>query len=55
MYRPEIESNLAAGALRRADLNPERTAIIFEEEASTYAEFGARIRRQAQLLRECGV
>jgi fatty-acyl-CoA synthase len=55
MYRPEIESNLAAAALRRAELNPERIAVIFEEEESTYGEFGERIRRQAQLLRECGV
>lgn len=55
MHRARHESNLAYGMLRRAALNPERTAIIFEEEKITYAELGERVRRQATLLREAGV
>lgn len=55
MHRPGIEPNLAATTLQRADLNSERTALIFEEQVISYGEFGDRIRRQASLLRECGV
>ena len=32
MNRPEIEPNFAGIMLRRAELNPERTALIFEGE-----------------------
>ncbi len=32
MHRASHESNLAYGMLRRAELNPERIALIFEEE-----------------------
>jgi fatty-acyl-CoA synthase len=53
--RSNIESNLAATMLRRADLNPERTALIFEGEETLYGEFGDRVRRQATLLRAGGV
>jgi fatty-acyl-CoA synthase len=53
--RAIVEPNLAATTLRRADLNPERTALIFEEEEILFGEFGDRIRRQATLLREAGV
>ena len=55
MNRSEIEPNIAATALRRADLNPERIAIIFEEQEISYGEFGDRIRRQASLLKAGGV
>lgn len=55
MHRPGIDSNLAALMLRRATLSPQRTALIFEGEQSTYAEFADRVRRQASLLRQCGV
>lgn len=55
MNRPGIEPNFAATMLRRAALNPERTALIFEGEETLYSEFADRVRRQASLLRECGV
>lgn len=55
MHRPVSEPNIAATALRRADLNGERTALIFEEQEISYAELGERIRRQASLLKSCGV
>jgi fatty-acyl-CoA synthase len=41
--------------LRRADLNPERTALIFEGAETLFGEFGDRVRRQATLLRAGGV
>jgi fatty-acyl-CoA synthase len=53
--RAQIEPNLAATTLRRAQLNPERTAVIFEEQEILFGEFGDRIRRQASLLRSSGV
>ncbi|MFT4518594.1 MAG: fatty-acyl-CoA synthase [Halioglobus sp.] len=53
--RSTVEPNLAAATLNRADLNPQRIAIIFEEVEMTYAEFGDRIRRQATLLKANGV
>ena len=55
MNRSTIEPNLAATTLRRADLNPERTALIFEGEEILFGEFGDRVRRQATLLRDAGV
>ena len=55
MNRSTIEPNLAGTMLRRAQLNPERTALIFEGQTFTYAEFGERVRRQAALLQENGV
>jgi fatty-acyl-CoA synthase len=53
--RPEIEPNFAGIMLRRAELNPERTALIFEGETLLYGEFADRVKRQATLLREAGV
>jgi len=53
--RPTIESNLAAVMLRRAELNSERTALIFEGEETLFGEFGDRVRRQATLLKAGGV
>ena len=55
MNRSIVEYNFAATMLRRADLNPERTALVFEGEELSYREFGDRVRRQAQLLRDSGV
>ncbi len=55
MNRPGIEHNFAATMLRRASLNPERTALVFEEREFRYGEFADRVRRQAQLLRDSGV
>lgn len=55
MNRPGIEPNLAATLLRRADLNPERIALVFEEREFTFAEFSERVRRLASLLRSGGV
>jgi len=53
--RPTAEPNLAATMLRRAQLNPERTALIFEGEETLYGQFGDRVRRQATLLKTGGV
>ncbi len=55
MNRPDMEPNLAAALLRRAELNPARTALIFEEQEFTYGEFADRVRRLATLLRSGGV
>ncbi len=55
MNRPVAEPNLAATMLRRAELNPERTALIFEGEETLYGELAERVRRQATLLKSCGV
>ncbi len=55
MHRASHESNLAYGMLRRAALNPERIALIFEEEKISFAELAQRVRRQATLLREAGI
>lgn len=55
MHRANHESNLAYGMLRRAALNPERIALIFEEEKISYAQLADRVRRQATLLKEAGV
>ena len=55
MNRPGIEPNFAATMLRRAALNPERTALVFEGEEILYSDFADRVCRQAQMLREIGV
>ncbi|MFK8047569.1 MAG: long-chain fatty acid--CoA ligase [Halioglobus sp.] len=55
MHRAALEPNIAASMLRRADLNPERKALIFEGDEVSYGEFADRVRRQASLLREGGV
>lgn len=55
MNRPGIEPNLAATLLRRADLNPDRIALIFEGQQIRFGEFGDRVRRQANLFRSEGV
>jgi fatty-acyl-CoA synthase len=55
MHRPGIEPNLAATALRRAELNPERIALIFEGREIRFGEFGDRVRRLASLFRSAGI
>lgn len=55
MNRPGMEPNLAATMLRRVDLNPTRIALIFEEQETSYQEFGERVRRLSSLLRSGGV
>ena len=55
MHNPPVNYNIAHTVLRRAELNPERTAIIFEGESASFAEFALRIRKQAQLLKDSGV
>ena len=55
MHRASLEPNLAAGMLRRADLNPNRTALIFEGQEILFGEFADRVRRQATVLHEGGV
>jgi fatty-acyl-CoA synthase len=53
--RSAIEPNIAATLLRRAELNPERIALIYEEQEISFTEFGDRVRRQASLLKAGGV
>lgn len=55
MHRPSVDYNLAGSMLRRANMNPERTAVIFEGKEQCYGEFADRVRRQATLLRDGGV
>lgn len=55
MHKPEIEPNIAVGMLRRAELNPERTALIFEGKTSSYGDMAKTVRRQARLLQDSGV
>jgi fatty-acyl-CoA synthase len=55
MHKPEIESNLAIGMLRRAQLNPERKALIFEDKTFSYGDFAQLVLRQASLLQDSGV
>jgi len=53
--RPRIEPNLAGTMLRRAQINPERIALVFEDREFLYCEFSERVRRLASLLRAGGV
>ena len=55
MNKPGTEYNLAGVMLRRAQLSPERRALVFEEQETSYAQFADRVRRQAGLLRRGGV
>ena len=55
MHTPDVEPNLASTLLRRARLNPERMALIFEEQQIGFAEMADRVRRQATLLKQNGV
>lgn len=55
MHRASMEPNLAATTLRRAELNADRIALVFEGEEISFGEFGDRIRRQASLLKAGGV
>ena len=55
MHRASLEPNLAASMLRRAELNPDRTALIFEGQEILFSEFADRVRRQATVLQASGV
>jgi fatty-acyl-CoA synthase len=55
VHSTSLRVNLADTVLRRAQRNPERTALIFEGSQQTYGEFASLVRRQATLLRESGV
>lgn len=55
MHSTSLRVNLADTVLRRAQRNPERTALIFEGSQQTYGEFASLVRKQATLLRESGV
>lgn len=55
MHRPSVEPSLAGTMLRRARLNPERTALIFEEQSFSYGEFAERVLRLSSLLKSGGV
>jgi fatty-acyl-CoA synthase len=55
MNTPGSEYNIASLMLRRANLSPERRALIFEDVETSYSEFADRVRRQASLFRQSGV
>jgi len=55
VHKPDVDCNLAGATLRRAALDPDRVALIFEERESTFGEFGDLVRRQAGLFRSVGV
>lgn len=55
MHSTNPRVNLADTVLRRAHLNPERTALIFEGKEQTYGEFASLVKKQASLLKENGV
>ena len=40
---------------RHARFRPDATAVVFENERLTYAQFGARVARSANLLRSLGI
>jgi fatty-acyl-CoA synthase len=55
MHKPEIEPNIAISMLRRAELNPERTALIFENSTFSYGDIANTVKCQAKLLQDSGV
>jgi len=55
MHSTKPRVNLADTVLRRAQLNPERTALVFERTEQTYGEFASLVRKQASLLKQNGV
>jgi len=55
MHTPKIDYNMAGSILRRAKLDPNNNAIIFESHTRTYAELGDRAARLAQSLRDGGI
>ena len=55
MHTPSVEPNLASTLLGRSKLNPERLALIFEDQRISYQEMADRVRRQATLLKKNGV
>ncbi len=55
LHTPQVDYSLAATILKRADLDPGNTAIIFEERETSYGELVGRVRRLAGVLRAGGV
>ncbi len=55
MHTPNANLNLAQTLLKRAQLNPERRALIFEGQEFSYADMGSKVRKQAQVLKDSGV
>ena len=55
MHTPNVESNVASTLLKRAQTNPERLALIFEDERINYEDLAHRVRCQATLLKKSGV
>jgi fatty-acyl-CoA synthase len=55
MHCPQVDFNLAGQILRQADLNVDRTAIVFEEEEISYGELAQRVRQLAGAFRARGV
>ncbi|MEJ2603622.1 MAG: long-chain fatty acid--CoA ligase [Gammaproteobacteria bacterium] len=55
LHTPLVDFSLAETVLKRADLDPENRAIVFEEREYTYRELVDRVRRLATALREGGI
>ncbi|MEM7764137.1 MAG: long-chain fatty acid--CoA ligase [Pseudomonadota bacterium] len=55
MHRPQPNYNIGSMILRRGTLNPDRTALIFEDTTTTYADLANRVRRLAAGLSHYGV
>jgi len=55
LHLPQVDYSLAETILRRAQLDPDNRAIVFEEKEYTYRELVERIRRLATVLQASGV
>jgi len=55
LHLPQVDYSLAETILRRAELDPDNRAIVFEEKEYTYRELVERIRRLATVLKTGGV
>jgi fatty-acyl-CoA synthase len=55
MHFPDVDYNLGATLLKRAELDPTNRAVIFEGQEWDFASVAARVRRLATALRAGGV
>lgn len=55
MHLPQLNHNLAATIIKRAELDPNNRAFLFESKSRSYAELSDRVCRLAQSFRDGGV
>jgi len=55
LHLPQVDYSLAETILRRAKLDPDNRAIVFEDTEYTYRELVDRVRRLATVLQEGGI